>query len=60
MGMTFVSRLATAAGISLVLTLLLLLLFQADAPSSPSEGLAASGRYAPTLSESAIRPVSLR
>jgi len=42
LGMTFVSRLAAAAGISLVLTLLLMLIFQADAPP-PSEVLEASG-----------------
>jgi len=47
-----------AAGISLVLTLLLMLLFQADAPP-PSETLEASGA-APVLSEPGIRPISLR
>lgn len=59
MGMTFVSRLATAAGISLVLTFLLMLLFQADAPPAPSEMLEASSG-APSLSEPGIRPISLR
>lgn len=58
-GMTFVSRLATAAGISLVLTFLLLLLFQADAPP-PGEVLEASGGAPATLSEPGIRPISLR
>lgn len=58
MGMTFVSRLATAAGISLVLTFLLMLLFQADAPPS-NELLEASGS-APAFSQPGIRPISLR
>ncbi len=58
-GMTFARRLAVAAGISLVLTFLLMLLFQADAPQAPSDALKASSG-APTLSEPAIRPVSLR
>ncbi len=57
-GMTFVSRLAAAAGISLVLTFLLMLIFQADSPS-PSEVLKASSGT-PALSSSGIRPVSLR
>lgn len=57
-GMTFVSRLAAAAGISLVLTFLLMLIFQADAPP-PSELLEASSG-APSLSEPGIRPISLR
>ncbi|MFA5907486.1 MAG: hypothetical protein WC815_01790 [Vicinamibacterales bacterium] len=56
--MTFVSRLAAAAGISLVLTLLLMLLFQADAPP-PSEAVEASGG-ARALSAPGIRPISLR
>lgn len=59
MGMTFVSRLAAAAGISLVLTLLLMLIFQADGAPEPSEMLEASGG-APSLSEPGIRPISLR
>lgn len=59
-GMTFASRLAAAAGISLVLTFLLMLLFQADAPQAPSEALEASSGGTPTLSEPAIRPISLR
>lgn len=58
-GMTFVSRLAAAAGISLVLTLLLMLLFQADGPVEPGEVLEAAAG-APSLSEPGIRPVSLR
>lgn len=58
LGMTFVSRLAAAAGICLVLTILLMLLFQADAPP-PGEMLEASGG-APSLSEPGIRPISLR
>jgi hypothetical protein len=57
-GMTFVSRLAAAAGISLVLTFLLMLIFQADAPP-PSDVLEASSG-APALSEPGIRPISLR
>ena len=60
MGMTFCSRVAAAAGISLILTLLLLLIFQVDAPPSPQEALGTSADGAPTMSESAIRPVSLR
>ena len=56
--MTFVSRLAAAAGISLVLTFLLMLLFQADGPE-PREMLEASGGAA-SLSEPGIRPISLR
>ncbi len=59
MGMTFVSRLAAAAGISLVLTVLLMLLFQADGPAEPREMLEASGGVA-SLSEPGIRPISLR
>ena len=55
--MTFVSRLAAAAAISVVLTFLLMLLFQ-DAPS-PGEVLEASGS-APAFSEPGIRPISLR
>lgn len=58
MGMTFVSRLAAAAGISLVLTVLLMLLFQADGPAEPREMLEASG--SPSLAEPGIRPISLR
>ena len=58
--MTFVSRVAAAAGISLVLTLLLLLIFQVDAPASAPEALGTSADGAPTMSESAIRPISLR
>jgi hypothetical protein len=58
MGMTFVSRLATAAGISLVLTVLLMLLFQ-EAPQTPTGTLEASGG-APSMSEPGIRPISLR
>jgi hypothetical protein len=58
MGMTFVSRLATAAGISLVLTVLLMLLFQ-EAPQTPIGTLEASGG-APAQSEPGIRPISLR
>ena len=60
MGMTFVSRVAAAAGISLILTLLLLLIFQVDAPPSPQEALGTSADGSPTMSESAIRPISLR
>ena len=60
MGMTFCSRVAAAAGISLILTLLLLLIFQVDAPSSAPEVLGTSADWAPTMSESAIRPISLR
>jgi hypothetical protein len=59
MGMTFVSRLAAAAGISLVLTVLLMLLFQADGPAEPRDMLEGSGG-APSLSEPGIRPISLR
>lgn len=59
LGMTFVSRLAAAAGISLVLTVLLMLLFQADGPAEPREMLEASGGGA-SLSEPGIRPISLR
>lgn len=59
LGMTFVSRLATAAGISLVLTLLLMLIFHADA-SLPGELLEASGGMPATLSQLGIRPISLR
>jgi hypothetical protein len=58
LGMTFVSRLAAAAGISLVLTLLLMLIFQVDAPP-PSDDLEAS-TSAPTVAEPGIRPISLR
>jgi hypothetical protein len=58
MGMTFVSRLATAAGISLVLTLLLMLLLQ-DTTPPPTEMLEASGG-APAIQEPGIRPISLR
>ncbi len=58
LGMTFVSRLAAAAGISLVLTILLMLLFQADAPP-PSDALEASGGVR-RISEPGIRPISLR
>lgn len=58
MDMTFVNRLAAAAGISLVLTLLLMLIFQADAPP-PSEALEASGGP-PAQLEPGIRPISLR
>ena len=60
MGMTFFSRAAAAAGISLVLTLLLLLIFQVDAPPSPQEALGTSADGAPTMSGSAIRPISVR
>lgn len=60
MGMTFFSRAAAAAGISLVLTLLLLLIFQVDAPASAPEALGTSADGAPTMSGSAIRPISLR
>jgi len=59
LSMTFARRLATAAGISLVLTVLLMLIFQADAPPPPSEALEASGS-APAMSEPGIRPISLR
>ena len=59
LGMTFFSRLAAAAGISLVLTLLLMLIFQVDAPPLPSEALEASGST-PAMSEPGIRPISLR
>lgn len=59
LSMTFFSRLIAAAGISLVLTLLLMLIFQADAPPPPSEALEALGS-APALSEPGIRPISLR
>ena len=59
MGMTFVSRLAAAAGISLVLTLLLMLLFQADGSADRGEMLEASGG-APSLAQPGIRPISLR
>ena len=55
--MTFFSRAAAAAGISLVLTLLLLLIFQGDTPAS---ALGTSANGAPTMSGSAIRPISLR
>lgn len=55
-GMTFASRLAAAAGISLVLTFLLMLLFQADAPQAPIE----ASSVTPALSEPGIRPISLR
>ena len=58
--MELLGRIAAAFGISLVLTLLLLLLFQADASSDTSEALEASGGNGPTMSESAIHPVSLR
>lgn len=58
LGMTFVGRLATAAGISLVLTLLLMLIFQGDA-QPPNEALEASGGV-PATSEPGIRPISLR
>ena len=57
-GMTFVSRLAAAAGISLVLTILLMLLFQADAPPSGEMLEASSG--ATSLIEPGIRQISLR
>ena len=60
MGMTFFSRVAAAAGISLVLTLLLLLIFQVDAPASAPEALGTSADVAPTMSGSSIRPISLR
>lgn len=60
MGMTFVSRVAAAAGISLVLTLLLLLIFQVDAPASAPESLGTSADGAPTMSGSPNRPISLR
>lgn len=56
--MTFVSRLAAAAGISLVLTFLLMLIFQADAPP-PSEILEAAGGV-PAMSQPGIRPTSLQ
>jgi hypothetical protein len=59
LSMTFARRLATAAGISLVLTLLLMLIFQADATPPPSEAFEASGG-SPALSEPGIRPISLR
>lgn len=59
LGMTFVSRLVAAAGISLVLTLLLMLIFHADA-SPPGELLEASGGMPVTLSQPGIRPISLR
>lgn len=58
LGMTFVSRLAAAAGISLVLTLLLMLIFQTDA-APPNDVLEASGAI-PAASEPRIRPISLR
>ena len=58
--MTFFSRAAAAAGISLVLTLLLLLIFQGDAPASAPDALGTSANRAPTMSGSAIRPISLR
>lgn len=58
-GMTFVSRLAAAAGISLVLTILLMLLYQTDGPREPGEILEASGG-APALSQPGIRAISLR
>ncbi|MGE3488438.1 MAG: hypothetical protein AB7N29_00425 [Vicinamibacterales bacterium] len=58
--MTFARRLAAAAGISLVLTVLLMLLFNADAPQAPLEALEASSGEVPTASEPAIRPISLR
>jgi len=57
--MTFARRLATAAGISLVLTLLLMLIFQADAPPAPDEAIEASSG-APAMSEPGILPISLR
>lgn len=57
--MTLASRLAAAAGISLVLTLLLMLLFQADAPPAPGETLEASSGV-PAISEPTIRPIGLR
>ena len=59
-GMSFVSRVAAAAGISLVLTLLLLLIFQVDAPASAPEALGTSADGAQTMSGSSIRPISLR
>lgn len=58
--MTFASRLATATGISLVLTLLLMLIFhEPDTTSSATETLEASGGV-PVMSEPGIRPISLR
>lgn len=59
LSMTFFSRLIAAAGISLVLTLLLMLIFQVDAPQAPNEVLEASGT-SPAMSEPGIRPISLR
>jgi len=59
LSMTFARRLATAAGISLVLTILLMLIFQADVPQAPDEALEAS-RSTPAMSEPGIRPISLR
>jgi hypothetical protein len=55
--MTFVGRVATAAGISLVLTLLLLLVFQLDAPQP---ALGGTPSEAARHTESPFRPVSLR
>lgn len=58
-GMTFLRRTAAAAGISLILTFLLMLIFQMDAPQGSREVQEAAGS-APTLSEPGIRPISLR
>lgn len=58
--MTFVNRLATAAGISLVLTLLLMLLFQDSAPPPRELLMLEASGGAPAQSEPGIRPISLR
>jgi hypothetical protein len=60
MGMTFVSRLATAAGISLVLTLLLMLIFQDTAPPPREMLMLEASGVAPAQSEPGIRTISLR
>lgn len=60
MGMTFLGRALAAVGISLILTLLLLLIFQVDAPQAPHEAVETSSLGSPTLPEASIRPISLR
>lgn len=60
MGMTFLGRALAAVGISVVLTLLLLLIFQVDAPPAPREAMETSESGSPTMPEASIRPISLR
>lgn len=60
MGMTFLGRALAAVGISLVLTLLLLLIFQVDAPQAPREAMETSTGSSPAIPEASIQPISLR